>query len=266
MKLIDTHTHLNFEAFRKDFAEVIQRSFAEGILKVIVVGTNLETSERAVEVAESYPNVYASVGIHPYHSLSTKEGFRDELEILTESEKVVAIGEIGLDFFRIKDHNEKTISETKEKQLEILRGQLGLAVRLDLPVIIHNRKADESLIDEIQRYKDTGRLRGVFHCFDSPWDFAQKILKSGFYVSFTGIITYANKQNVKEVARKIPDDKYMLETDSPYLTPEPKRNERNEPKNVKIIAREIGQLKNTSIENIAKQTTTNAENLFKRIY
>lgn len=260
---IDTHTHLNFEAFKKDVCEVIQRSHEGGVEKMIVVGTNLETSKRAVELAEKYPELYASVGIHPYHCLETPKNYREELEVLAKSEKVVAIGETGLDFFRIKDHAEKTVLQTKDTQLELLRGQLGLAVQLDIPVIIHNRRADETLIEEIQRYKETKRLRGVFHCFSSDWNFAQKVLQSNFLISFTGIITYPKAKDLIEVVEKIPNDKYMLETDSPYLTPEPQRNERNEPKNVKIIAENISILKKKSIDKIVKDTAHNAYNLFK---
>ncbi len=244
--LIDTHAHVNFNAFKGDSAEVIKRSLENNVW-LINVGSQYSTSKRAVEMAEKYPQgVWAAVGLHPIHAREEEFDYTKYQE-LAKSQKVVAIGEIGLDY-------KSEYVSFKGKQKEVFLKQLDLTKALDLPVIIHCRMAHDDLIEILD-----SKLKGVIHCFTGDWYQAEKYLNMGFYLGFNGIIF---KLNLDEVIEKTPFDKILVETDCPYLTPAPMEG-RNEPLYVKYVAEKIAKIKGLSYEEIAKITTANAQKLFK---
>ncbi len=276
--LIDTHAHLNFNAFRDDLDKVIKRSLDESVW-MINVGTKYETSKRAVEIAEQYEErVYAAVGLHPIHlgtglvkiKTDSEEGdfeakgedfHTSKYRGLAQSPKVVAIGEIGLDYY-YKPKTKKKLELFKEKQKELLLKQLDLAKELNLPVIFHCRMAHEDLL-KILNYKlktINYKLNGVVHCFTGSWEQAKQYLDMGFYLGFNGIIY---KLDLKEVIEKTSLEKILIETDCPYLTPSQTDVERNEPIFVKYIAQEIAKIKNLDFQKVAETTIQNARELFK---
>ena len=286
--LIDTHAHLNFNAFKDDADEVIRRSFDNEVW-LINVGSQYETSKRAVEIAKKYEKgVYASVGLHPIH-LSTDlvkiKNDTEEIEIKTKEEsfdygkyrelaqnpKVVAIGEVGLDYYW-KPKTKGKLELFKEKQRIVLCQQLKLAEELNLPVIFHCRIAHQDLIEvlkskiQIPNSKinpksqiPNSKFNGVTHCFTGNWEQAKKYLEMGLYLGFNGIIF---KLNFDEIIKKTPLDRILIETDCPYLTPPPKEG-RNEPLYIEYVARKIAEIKNVYFEKVAEITTQNAKKLFK---
>jgi len=279
--LIDTHTHLNFNAFRDDFNEIIERSLAENIW-MINVGTKYETSKRAVEIAEKYSRgVYAAIGLHPVHlrtglvkiktdsdegSFSPKgENFdKRKYKGLAKSEKVVAVGEIGLDYYYGPKDEEK-FKVFKKEQRKLLLEQLEMAKELDLPVIYHCRKAHDDLIEILKEFKG---IKGVVHCFTGKWRQAKEYLEMGLYLGFNGIIY---KLDLDKIIEKTPVEKILIETDCPYLTPLPavalakagSKDVRNEPIFVKYIAQDIAKIKNIDFQEVTEATTQNAKKLFK---
>jgi len=245
--LIDSHAHLNFKAFNNDLEEVIDRCRKEN-MEVVNVGAGMDTSEKAVEIAEKY-NMYAGVGVHPIHA---EDGVDiEKLRELAGSNKVVAIGEIGLDYFR-------DYGKFKDKQRDIFIQQLDLAKELDLPVIIHCRMAHEDVLDILNDYD----LKGVIHCFTGNWKEAQRYLDLGYFIGMNGIMF---KFDLKEVIEKTSLSRILLETDCPYLTPPQASSERNEPIYVKYVAEEIARIKNISVEEVAKATVDNTKNLFRNM-
>ncbi len=266
--LIDTHAHLDFDQFRRRHSEVLLSAKKAGVKKIINVGTNLQGSRDSLSLAEKYGEVYASVGVHPHDALTADRIVMANLLELAQKERVVAIGEIGLDY--AKDEVDKGI------QKKAFAVQVGLAKRLNLPIIIHNRQADEDILEIIKIQGDG--LRGVIHCFSSSWDIAKKFLDLGFYISFTGSITFKDKKKkdmkdqvrgcnthsgILEVVKKAPIDKVLVETDCPFLAPEPHRGKVNEPAYVIEVAKKIAEVKKLSFEKVADTTTQNAEKLFK---
>ncbi|MEK7503695.1 MAG: TatD family hydrolase [Patescibacteria group bacterium] len=245
---IDTHAHLNFNIYKEDGSKVLQRSLDNGVW-MINVGSQYSTSQRAVEMAGKYETgVFAAIGLHPIHS--GEEFDRAKYKELAKSNKVVAIGEIGLDY-------KLEYVLFREKQKQVFLKQLDLAEELDLPVIIHCRMAHEDLISELKA-RGNG-LRGVIHCFTGTWTQAQKYMEMGFCLGINGIIF---KMDLEEVIKKAPLDKILLETDCPYLTPKPMEG-RNEPSYVKYVAEKIAKIKGLSYKEIAKTTTQNAKLLFR---
>ncbi len=243
--LIDTHAHLNFSAYKEDAQEVIQRSLDNDVW-MINVGSQYSTSKRAVEMATKYPQgIYAAVGLHPIYAADKFD--YERYKILAQSPKVVAIGEIGLDY-------KPEYVLFKEKQKEAFLQQLELAKELDLPVIFHCRMAHNDLIEIIN-----DKLKGVVHCFTGDLQQAQKYLETGFYLGFNGIIF---KMDLDEIIKKTPLDRILIETDCPYLTP-PQEQGRNEPLYVKYVAEKIARVKDQTFEEIIKITTQNAKTLFK---
>lgn len=249
---IDTHSHLNFKAFKIDYAQAIERAFDCDVKKIIIPSSNLETSKKAVEIAKNFENIYAAIGLHPIHVKD--ESFDEDAYLkLAKSKKVIAVGETGLDYYHDRTNT--------ELQKEVFNKHLKLASRLNLPVIIHCREAGDDILSIL-----TGQNllpRGVFHCFSENWSYAQIILEMGFYLSFTGIITFTKNQETFEVIQNTPLEKILIETDSPYLTPESHRGERNEPAYVVEVAKKIAELKKIPLNIVAEQTTKNAEELFK---
>ncbi len=240
--IIDTHGHLNFKAFDQDFKEVIDRCNKEGVA-VINVGSNYDTSKKAVNIALNNDSMYSAIGIHPIHA---KEFI--DIEDLYQK-KVVAIGEIGLDYFR-------DYGEFKEKQKEVFLKQLSLAQKLNLPIIVHCRKAHEDLIKILEEKE----VKGVIHCFTGRWREAEKYLEMGFYLGFNGIIF---KFDLEKVIKNTPLDRILVETDCPYLAPPQANQERNEPVFVKYVIEEIARIKELSFEEVAFATSKNAQKLFK---
>lgn len=267
--LIDTHCHLNFHAFKNDIADVIKRAKEEGVEKIIIPGAKLDSSEKGIDVANKYDNCFAAVGVHPHHveEVSRYQGIkvlRKEIEQLAKSKKVVAIGEIGLDYHEY----EKTVYEKyqvttqmKSQQKDLLKMQIELALKFELPVIFHCRDAFIDMVPVITEYASS-KLRGVFHCFGGNTENLRQVVALGYYVGFDGNITYKNAQNLRDLVKETPFERILMETDAPFLAPEPHRGERNEPKNVRIIAEMIAQIKNINLEELAESTTKNAQLLF----
>jgi TatD DNase family protein len=274
--LIDTHAHINFNAYEDDADEVIRRSLA-GDTWMILVGSECKTSKRALEYANKYEKgVYAAVGIHPTHThaqknsgddyefISREEEFSyDVYEKLAQFKKVVAIGEIGLDYYQMDPTVDAEL--LKRKQKEVLFEQLRLAHNLKKPVIIHCRQAHDDMLDLLKTFKKNypgskDKSWGVMHCFSGDEELAWQYFSLGLLVSFTGLITFSAKWD--DVIRRLPNEKFMVETDCPYMTPEPFRGQRNEPLLVKRVAERIAEIKNLSFERIAEISTNNAKNLF----
>lgn len=264
--LIDTHSHLNFKNFEKDYAQVIERSLNYDLKAIINVGSDFKTSKKAIEIASRYKKgVYATVGLHPIYINQKDFDFHSFKELAT-SEKVIAIGETGLDYYRNEAQSEKA------KQKEVFLKQTELAYELNLPIILHCRsekddplKAYKEMIEILQNFIKDKNLKGVIHCFQANWKMAKEFIKLGFYLGFTGFVTFTKDEKLIEVVKKIPLDRILLETDCPFLSPIPYRGKRCEPWYVKFIAEKIAEIKKLSFQKIAKATTQNAEKLFLSI-
>lgn len=250
--LIDTHAHLTFASFNKDRDEVIKRAFEKGIEKIINVGTDFNDSKESVELAEKYENIFAAIGLHPINIKNENFDFKN-WQKLGQHPKVVAIGEIGLDFFH------KTGEQKKQK--EIFEKQIKLAVKLNKPVIIHCRDAYEDLIKILELQLKHNKIQGLIHCFSKNYKIAKKFLELGFFISFTGNITYHNKEQISSI-QIIPLNKIIIETDCPFLSPIPFQGQRNEPSYVKYVAQKIAEIKNIKYEKVAEEITKNTKKLF----
>ncbi len=254
--LIDTHTHLSHYPLNQNPPEHLKQAKKVGVEKLISVGTSIADSQQALKLAQEHPSIFCAVGIHPTEACRTNESQYQLLNSLAEKNKVIAIGETGLDY-----STQCSKQNYPVKQKELFRRQLGLAVDLNLPVIIHSRNAHEDILTELQRYKGT-KLKGVIHCFSGDWQLAQSYLKIGIIISFTAIVTYNNTEALLDVVERIPDDSYMLETDCPFLPPAPERKLPNTPANLIKIAGKIAQLRKQEIGTVAKNTTMTAQKLF----
>ena len=251
--LIDSHAHLDMNDFEQDREEVIERAVKNSIVHIISIGTDLKSSTDALELARKYEYVSASVGVHPHNADDCDPSDPDKLAKMASAPEIVAWGEIGLDFFRAYS--------APEAQARIFTRQLGIAEDLNLPVIIHDREAHEEVYSTLKRM-GKGERKGVIHCFSGDRDLAEAFMKLGYFISIPGTVTYKNASHIKDVASFIPLDRILVETDSPFLAPVPKRGKRNEPSNVIFTAKEIARLRNISFEEVALQTTENARNLF----
>lgn len=247
--MIDTHCHLNFEAFFDDFSDVIKRGEKVGVTKFIVPGAKLDSSERAFLLSCQFSNVFAAVGVHPHHVKDFNKNTLLILKDLLNKQKVVALGEVGIDY-----------KNDLEVQLECLRKQLDLAVEVNKPCIFHCRDAHGELDEFLSGYLKSKKLSGVFHCFTGNTDHLKKVLDMGFFVSFTGNVTFDH--SLDELLINTPIERLLLETDSPYMTPVPIRGERNEPKNLLLIAQYISEIKNTPLNELLERSSINAEGLF----
>ena len=252
MKLIDTHAHIYYDDYSDRMDDVIQAAADNGVEKIISVGVDLATSEECIRLAEKYPSVYATCGYHPHEAVKAPKGYLYELESFYEHPKVVAVGEIGLDYHY-------HFSEPRD-QKKVFREQLEMANSLDLPAVVHCRESDDDILCGMQQ---SGHESGVIHCFTSSLDFANAILETGFCISFTGIITFVKE--LEEVVKKIPLEKMMVETDSPYLSPKPHRGKKNEPAFAVHVAKKIAELKEISLNEVADTTTETAYNLFTKL-
>jgi len=283
--LIETHAHLDYPDFAGDFDEILRRATEAGVTRIITIGTSIESSRRAVDLAEKYPNIYAVIGVHPTTADESSEDVITPLRELAKSARVVAIGETGLDYHSLpsvelsKDRQTQVFARAlqtsteeqieadihdgayKSKQASLFEQQLDLAVELGLNVVIHQRDAWDDTLAIIRPYSD--KLRGVFHCFGGTRAEADEVLALGHLVSFTGIVTFKNGRAVRDVATQIPLWKFMVETDCPYLAPVPFRGKRCEPAYTRIVAETIAAARGVSLAEVANMTTQTAEEFFR---
>lgn len=263
--MIDVHCHLNFHSFEKDVDEVIKKAKEDGVEEIINVGTSLESSQKAIELAQKYGNLYAITGIHPHHADKIEKGFEIELEELAKNPEVVGIGEIGLDYYGYKSNG---IVDPK-LQKEIFIKQIELSIRLKLPLQIHNRLAGKDIIEILNNYKNEFLSPpGMFHCMSGDIEFLKKVLELGFYIGFDGNITYegiakGETTELKELVKYAPIDRIVAETDSPFLTPQPHRGSRNVPSYVILVGKFLAKIKDISFEDLERETTQNSNKIFK---
>jgi TatD DNase family protein len=283
--LIETHAHLDYPDFAGDFDDVLRRATEAGVTRIITIGTSVESSRRAVDLAEKYPNIFAVIGVHPTYAEEAGEDVITPLRELAKSPRVVAIGETGLDYHRLpsvelaKDRKTQVFAKAlqtstddeieaqihdgayKSKQASLFQQQLDLAVELRLNVVIHQRDAWS---DTLEILRDYGRqVSGVFHCFGGTLEQANEVFGLGHLVSFTGIVTFKNGAAVREIAAQIPLDQFMVETDCPYLAPVPFRGKRCEPAHTRLVAESIANARGIPLEEIARATTATAEEFFR---
>jgi TatD DNase family protein len=284
-KLIETHAHLDYPDFANDLPNVLQRAAEAGVTRIITIGTSVESSRRAIDLAEKYPNVFAAIGIHPTYADEAGEDVTTPLRELAKSPRVVAIGETGLDYHHLpsvelakerqtqvfakalqtstEDQIEAQIHDGayKSKQTSLFEQQLDLAIELGLNVIIHQRDAWDDTLEVMRPYTD--KLCGVFHCFGGSLEQANQVLDLGHLVSFTGIVTFKNGAAVRQVAAQVPLWKFMVETDCPYLAPVPFRGKRCEPAHTRIVAETVAAARGVALEEVAEATTESAEKFFR---
>ncbi|ABO65418.1 MULTISPECIES: TatD family hydrolase [Geobacillus] len=251
--LFDTHAHLNAVQYEEDLEQVIERARAEGVSYIVVVGFDRLTIDRAIELAERYPFIYAAVGWHPVDAIDMTDDDLQMIEQLASHPKVVALGEMGLDY-----HWDKS---PKDVQQDVFRRQIALAKKVKLPIIIHNREATADILKILQE-ENAAEVGGIMHCFSGSVEVARQCIEMNFLISLGGPVTFKNAKKPKEVAKEIPLSHLLIETDCPYLTPHPFRGKRNEPSYVKYVAEAIAEIKNVSFDEVAKTTMENAKRLF----
>jgi TatD DNase family protein len=285
MTIVETHAHLDYPDFAPDFDDVLRRANEARVTRIITIGTSIESSRRAIELAEKYPNIFAVIGVHPTYAGETPDDVMTPLRELAKSPRVVALGESGLDYHSLpsreaaKDKKVQVFAnalqgETEEqidasiadgayksKQAILFEQQLDLAVELGLNVVIHQRDAWANTLEIMQPYTD--KLRGVFHCFGGTREQADEVIALDHLVSFTGIVTFKNGASVREVAAQIPLWKFMVETDCPYLAPVPFRGKRCEPAYTRLVAESIAAARGVPLQEVAEATTENAEKFFR---
>ena len=252
MTLIDTHAHIYYEDYAENIGDIIQRAEDNGVEKIITIGVDLKSSEECLQLAERFDGVYATCGVHPHEADKAPKGYLYELEEMATHPKLVAIGEMGLDYHY-------NLSGPK-KQKRVYQEQLEMAKALELPAVVHCRESDKDILKGIQ---ESASDSGVIHCFASDLEFAKSIIETGFHISFTGLITFVKE--LEEVVKEVPLEKIMVETDSPYLSPKPYRGKRNEPSRVIHIAEKIAEFRGISKEEVAQITTETALDLFKKL-
>ena len=284
-QLIETHAHLDYPDFAPDFDDVLRRANEAGVTRIITIGTSIESSRRAIELAEKYPNIFAVIGVHPTYAGETPDDVMTPLRELAKNPRVVALGESGLDYHSLpskeaaKDKKVQVFAnalqgETEEqidasiadgayksKQAILFEQQLDLAVELGLNVVIHQRDAWANTLEIMQPYTD--KLRGVFHCFGGTREQAEEVIALDHLVSFTGIVTFKNGASVRQVAAQIPLWKFMVETDCPYLAPVPFRGKRCEPAYTRLVAESIAAARGVPLQEVAEATTETAEKFFR---
>lgn len=248
----DSHCHIQFPEFEEDLPEVINHAFEVGVENAIVVGTNVDDSQQAIAIARQYPELYAAVGIHPHDSEEVDVELLDLLTVLLDQHKVVAIGEVGLDYYRS--------AASPIHQQKVMAGFIHIARKTGKPVIIHQRIAEDDVY-RIIKGEGGGEVRGVMHCFSGGIDLARQMLELGFYISFAGNISFKNYSHQK-IIRYVPLDRLLLETDAPYLTPEPHRGKRNEPAYVRHTTECASRILGIPVEELGQKTCENARRLF----
>ncbi len=253
--LIDTHTHLDQEEFDSDRADMIARAVAAGVEKIVAIGVTADSSAAVVRLAADHPQVYAAVGIQPNYCRQAKPGDWERIVELVDSPKVVAIGETGLD--RHWDYSPFDV------QQDYFDRHLRLAQQRDLPFVVHTRESDADVLAMLREARKRGLLQGVMHSFTGTAATAAECVQLGLYISFAGMVTFKKSGDLREVAITVPDDRILIETDSPYLSPDPLRGKRNEPANLIHTARMLSEVRKTSFEEFARQTTSNARAFFR---
>jgi TatD DNase family protein len=262
-EFVDTHCHLDFNRFDPDREAVVERAEKAGIIRILNPGIDIQSSRAAISLADQFPRVYAAVGVHPNDALTWKSGTLPELTELARHAKVVAIGEIGLDYYRDRS--------PKELQRQIFTAQLKLAADMHLPVVIHNRDATADLIGILANWKDSlvnsgsplAKAPGVVHSYSSDLNSALKLVSLGFFIGFTGPITYPKADELRQVARSLPLDCILTETDAPFLAPQPKRGARNEPAFVRFVAEKLADSRGITIHALTEAVKVNANKLFQ---
>ena len=249
MMLIDTHAHLDDPAIYDQLEDVLARAAEAGVERIVNIGCDWKSSLMSVRLADKYEQVFSTVGIHPHDADTLDEQMAERLFELAQAEKVVAIGEIGLDYYH--DHCPRPV------QQKAFRRQIALAKELAMPITIHDRDAHGDVM-RIVREERAGQNGGIFHCYSGSWEMAKECLRLGFYISFAGPVTYHNARGLLEVAQNVPLDKFLIETDSPYLSPHPYRGKTNEPARVALVAEKIAEIKGLSYETVASQARANA--------
>ncbi|PCH53709.1 MAG: DNAase [Verrucomicrobiales bacterium] len=260
----DTHAHLDFPDFREEVDEVVQRAADAGISRIVTIGTELESSRRAIDLAKRFDGVFAAVGWHPNDCFSAPDDVRGELEGLTKAPKVVAIGEIGIDHYRLPSTRGGSAADDeafKARQVSLFQQQLEVAAKLGLNVVVHQRAAFEARVEVFEPFAD--RVRGVFHCFVNDPAAARRVIDLGSLVSFTGVCTFKNAVEVRESLASVPLDKLMLETDAPFLAPVPYRGKRCEPAYVREISQVAAETRGIGLEELAEATGATARDFFK---
>lgn len=251
--LFDSHAHLDDEKFDMDRAEVIARALENGVTGIINAGACMTSSARSVALAEEYESIYAAVGIHPHDAKSAQESDYRQLAEWSKLDKVVAIGEIGLDYYY--DFSPRDLQRT------VFVRQIDVARQMDMPFIIHDRDAHGDILDILK--KEAKGLRGVLHCFSGSLEMAKEVIKMGFYISIAGPVTFKNAAKLPEIVAAVPLERLLVETDCPYLTPHPHRGKRNEPAYVKLVAEQAAHLRGMDAMDFMKATTHNVKELFK---
>ena len=259
LELADTHCHLDLSAFDADLADVLDRAKAEGVRNILIPGIDLDSSRKAVSLAERYPGVYAAVGVHPHRSASWNNSVSSELRSLAKSPSVCAIGETGLDFYRNL--------APPDVQRRAFHEQLALAIDVGLPVVVHSRQALDEVLEDLlawatQLPKKLKDRAGVLHAYSGGLDDAAKISNEGFYIGVAGPVTYRNADQRRQVTAQLPAERLLLETDAPYMTPHPLGRKRNEPAFVRLVAKEVSRLFGMDESNLAGITSRNAASLF----
>jgi len=250
-KLIDTHAHLDFEDFQENIDEILENSKATGVEKIIIPGVTFEDTPKIINLIEKYDNLFGAVAIHPSEAKNWQEEYYEIFKEYAQHEKVVAIGETGLDYY-----HDVTFKDTQQ---HVFRRQLELAEELNIPVIVHDREAHDDVLSILKEYP---QVTGVMHCFSGSVEFAEDCLEIGYYIALGGPVTFKNAKTPKEIAQKVPIEKLLLETDSPFLTPHPFRGKQNDSSKIILIAEAIAKLKGLSVEEVANITSQNAEKLF----
>lgn len=253
MLLTDSHAHLDMRRFDADRDLVIERALSVGVEQIITIGTDMTSSLKGIGLSKKYHCVFATAGIHPHNADKASHSDLRGIALLARQRKVVAIGEIGLDFYR-------NLSSRK-RQKELFRQQLDIAQSHDLPVVIHDREAHEEVLEILYSFSRNG-LRCIIHCFSGDYRLAESVLEMGYYISIPGTVTFKNAAQTQEVAATIPLDRMLLETDAPFLTPLPRRGQRNEPSFVVHTARKVAELRGIPVEKVAQQTSTNTCQFF----
>jgi len=251
--LIDSHAHLDMKQFDSDRDQVIERAKSAGVQHIICVGIDIKSSQNALELTTHYPSLFATAGIHPHNADNANNNDLEQITRLAQHDKIIAIGEIGLDFFRNRS--------ARQNQIEVFTQQLDIAISLDLPVVIHDRKAHTETVNILSSFKQNG-LHGVIHCFSGDYELAKMFITMGYYISIPGTVTFKNAIQTQDVVRRIPLNRLLLETDAPFLTPIPYRGKRNEPSYVVHTAQEIAKLRGISFEEVSYQTSKNVCELF----
>jgi len=251
--LVDSHAHLQWVSFNRDRKEVIGRAREFGVKYIVNIGFDVDSSRKAVELAERYEGLYATVGVHPHNASQFSDDALNELRRLSRHAKVVAVGEIGLDYYRNRS--------PRNTQKRVFEAQLGLAEELGLPVVVHDREAHMEILEILSGFE--GSLEGVIHCFSGSREMAERCVRYGFYISFAGPVTFPNSRRLQVIARWIDLSKILLETDSPWLAPQERRGKRNEPAFLPFIAKKIAKLKGIPVDELGEATTRNAKDFFQ---